>query len=181
MVTALQTMVTRRFDVFNPIVITVGSFHAGTADNIIPDEATFLATIRSFTADSRTRVREAAVQLVRDIAAAHGLTAAAELDEGYPVTVNDPEQAAFAEQATIALLGQERFAALDNPITGAEDFSFVLERVPGAFLFVGACPPDRDPATAPYNHSAEAVFDDAVLSDGAALYAELALRRLAAG
>jgi hippurate hydrolase len=68
-----------------------------------------------------------------------------------------------------------------NPIPGSEDFSFVLEQVPGAFVLLGACPPDADPATAPFNHSAEAVFDDAVLADGATLLAELALRRLAAG
>ncbi|MGH3156432.1 MAG: amidohydrolase, partial [Streptosporangiaceae bacterium] len=66
-------------------------------------------------------------------------------------------------------------------ITGAEDFSYVLERVPGAFMFVGACPPERAVDSAPYNHSAEALFDDIVLSDGTALYAELALRRLATG
>jgi hippurate hydrolase len=66
-------------------------------------------------------------------------------------------------------------------MAGAEDFSYVLEQVPGAFVMLGACPPGADPATAPFNHSADAVFDDAVLADGAALYAELALRRLSAG
>jgi metal-dependent amidase/aminoacylase/carboxypeptidase family protein len=79
------------------------------------------------------------------------------------------------------LLGGEKFLAAPFPLTGSEDFSYVLEQVPGAFLMLGACPPDADPATAPYNHSAEAVFDDAVIADGTALYAELALRRLAAG
>jgi hippurate hydrolase len=100
---------------------------------------------------------------------------------GYPVTVNHAADAAFAEHAATALFGRKRFARLPNPVTGAEDFSYVLERVPGAFLFLSACPPDRSPETAAFNHSAEAVFDDAVLSDGTALYAELALRRLAAG
>jgi len=68
-----------------------------------------------------------------------------------------------------------------NPLTGSEDFSFVLEQVPGAFLSLGACPPGTDPQTAPTNHAADAVFDDSVLATGTALYAELALRRLAAG
>jgi metal-dependent amidase/aminoacylase/carboxypeptidase family protein len=67
------------------------------------------------------------------------------------------------------------------PITGAEDFSFVLEKVPGTFVILGACPPDRNPEAAPTNHSAVAVFDDAALAEGTALYAELALRRLAQG
>jgi hippurate hydrolase len=181
MVTALQTLVTRRFDVFDPVVITVGSFHAGTADNVIPDEARFLATVRTFSAAARARVKDASVRLVRQIAAAHGLTATAEYRDGYPVTVNDQAEAAFAEHAAAALFGHERFEPQQHPLAGAEDFSFVLERVPGAFLFVGACPPGQAPGSAPDNHSAEAVFDDAVLSEGTALYAELALRRLAGG
>ena len=73
MVTALQTMVTRRFDVFDPVVITVGSLHAGTARNVIPDTATFYATVRSFSEQARTRLELESVRLVRDIAHAHGL------------------------------------------------------------------------------------------------------------
>jgi amidohydrolase len=178
-VSALQTLVTRRFNVFDPVVITVGSFHAGTADNIIPDEATFLATCRSYSTESRNRLREETIRLARDIAAAHGLTAHAEYQDEYPVTMNDATESAFAEQTAAELFGQPRSQRAENPITGAEDFSFVAEQVPGAFLLYGACPPDHDPATAPTNHSAQALFDDAVLSDGAALLTELAIRRLA--
>jgi hippurate hydrolase len=181
MVTALQTYVTRNFDVFDPIVITVGNFHAGTTDNVIPDDAHFDATVRSFSAAAHAKVKDGSVRLIRDIATAHGLSAEVEYTGGYPVTVNNAGEAAFAENAAAALLGRERFVAMANPITGAEDFSYVLDRVPGAFMFVGACPPDRTVDSAPYNHSPEAVFDDAMLSDGTALYAELALRRLAAG
>jgi len=180
-VTALQAMVTRRFDVFDPVVVTVGSFHAGTADNVIPDDAAFVATVRTFSPRTRDLVKDAAVHLVRQIAAAHGLGADAAFVDGYPVTVNDQAEFGFAERAVRGLLGDEKFLAAPFPLTGSEDFSYVLEQVPGAFLMLGACPPDADPATAPYNHSAEAVFDDAVLADGTALYAELALRRLAAG
>jgi amidohydrolase len=181
MVTALQTYVTRNFDVFDPIVVTVGSFHAGTTDNVIPDDARFAATVRSFSPAGRARVKDGTVRLIREIASAYGLAADVDYVDGYPVTVNNAGEAAFAEQAAIALFGRDRFVTQPNPITGAEDFSYVLERVPGAFLFLGACPPGRSPENAPNNHSAEAVFDDAVLSDGTALYAELALRRLAAG
>jgi hippurate hydrolase len=179
-VTALQTMVTRRFDVFDPVVITVGTFHAGTADNVIPDEARFIATIRSFSPQARAAVQDAAPRLARDIASAHGLTANAEYVDGYPVTVNDGTEMSFAEQTIAEVLGDDRFVTMPDPLTGSEDFSYVLEQVPGAFIMVGACAPGTDPATAPYNHSAEAVFDDAALADGTALYAELALRRLAA-
>ncbi len=179
-VLALQTMVTRRFDVFDPVVVTVGTFHAGTVDNVIPDEAKFVATIRSFSPQAREAIQKAAPRLVLDIATAHGVTATAEFRDGYPVTVNDADELAFAEQTVADVLGDGRYFAAPNPLTGSEDFSYVLEQVPGAFLMLGACTPDTDPFSAPFNHSAEAVFDDSVLPDGTALYAELALRRLAA-
>ncbi len=179
-VLALQSMVTRQFDVFDPIVLTVGTFHAGTADNVIPDDAQFVATIRSFSPEARAAVQAAAPRLARDIASAHGLTATAEFRDGYPVTVNDADELAFAEQTVADVLGDGRYVAAPDPLTGSEDFSYVLQQVPGAFLMLGACPPATDPFSAPFNHSAEAVFDDDVLPDGTALYAELALRRLAA-
>jgi hippurate hydrolase len=181
MVIALQTLVTRHFDVFDPVVITVGSFHAGTVDNVIPDEATFLATARSFSRESRAALAELVPRLIGDIARAHGLTAEADYSREYPVTVNDASEAAFAGEVITGVFGTGRGEAAQFPITGAEDFSFVLEEVPGAFVMLGACPPGQDPETAPTNHSAVAVFDDAALADGTALYAELALRRLAQG
>jgi amidohydrolase len=180
MVTALQTLVTRKFDVFDPVVITVGSFHAGTTDNVIPDEAAFLATVRSFSPAARDRVRASALALIDGIASAHGLTASAEFRDGYPVTVNDDAETRFAALVAADLLGEDRCVAQLNPLTGAEDFSFVLEQVPGSFLMLGACPPGADPASAASNHAADAIFDDSVLGTGAALYAELALRRLTA-
>ncbi len=179
MVTALQTLVTRRFDVFDPVVITVGSFHAGTADNVVPDEAHFLATVRSFSVTARDRVRAASLRLIADLAAAHGLQAEAEYLDGYPVTVNDAAETAFAGQAVADLFGADRLIGQANPLPGAEDFSFVLDQVPGVFLMLGAVPEGSDPGTVPFNHAADAVFDDAVLPDGTALLAELALRRLA--
>ena len=177
-VTALQVLVTRAFDIFDPVVITVGSFHAGTTNNVIPDEARLQVTIRSFSAPARTLVREAAVRLVHDTASAHGLTATAEFENSYPVTVNDQREARFATEVVADLLGEDRFLPQANPMAGAEDFSVVLDQVPGAFVMLGACPPPVDPATAPFNHSAFAVFDDTVLADGAALFTELAVRRL---
>jgi len=179
-VLALQSMVTRRFDVFDPVVLTVGTFHAGTADNVIGDDARFVATIRTFSAESRAAVEEIGPKLARDIAAAHGLTADAKFAPGYPVTVNDAAEMDFAERTIGEVLGDGRYFTAPNPLTGSEDFSYVLDQVPGAFVMMGACAADADPGTAPFNHSAEAVFDDSVLADGTALYAELAQRRLAA-
>jgi amidohydrolase len=177
-VTALQALVTRRFDVFDPVVITVGSFHAGTASNVIPDEARLAASIRSFSPGARARVMDAAPRVARDVASAYGLSATAEFTDGYPVTVNDADEVTFAEGIVADLFDGQRYVRMPDPHTGSEDFSFVLDQVPGAFLMLGACPPDADPASAPNNHSAEAVFDDAVLADGTALLTELALKRL---
>lgn len=180
MVLALQSFVTRSFDVFDPVVLTVGSFHAGTAENVIPDEVRFSATMRSFSEASHARVREGAVSVVRGVAAAHGLRVDTGFSMDYPVTVNDAAEAGRVADVVGRSYGADRFVRLPNPLATAEDFSYVLGEVPGAFVFLGACPPGRDPATAPFNHSAEAVFDDGVLADGAALLASLALDRLPA-
>lgn len=178
MVTALQTMLTRRIDAFEPVVITVGTFHAGTRRNIIPDEATFEATIRTFNPDVRTRIATYAVELCQNIAAAHGLTVEAHFDGEYPVTVNNVDEYAFVAATAREVFGEERFREMRNPVPGSEDFSRVLDRVPGSYMFLGACRTD-DPDSAATNHSPRATFDDSVLGDGAAMLAELAVRRLA--
>ena len=178
MVTALQTMATRRIDAFDPVVVTVGTFHAGTRRNIIPDDATFEATVRTFSSEVSDRLGEYATRLCEGIAAAHGLRVEVRYEREYPATVNDHTEHEFAAATVREVLGEERYTDLGNPMTGSEDFSRVLDRVPGAFVFLGACPTD-DPDAAPSNHSPLAAFDDRVLADGAALLAELAARRLA--
>jgi len=180
MVTALQTMTTRRFDVFDPVVVTIGAFHAGTVHNVIPDTAYFEATLRSFSGEAHERLLEETVRICRGIAAAHGLEVDADASTLYPVTVNSAAEVGTFESVVQDVHGNGRFIELPNPLTGSEDFSRVLDRVPGTMAFLGACPPDRDLMTAPYNHSPEAAFDDDVLPDGAAVYAEWALARLSA-
>jgi hippurate hydrolase len=98
----------------------------------------------------------------------------------YPVTVNDGAEADFAAKSVAALFGGDTFTPMPRPVTGAEDFSRVIAKVPGAMVFLGATPPGEDHTAAPYNHSQYATFDDGVLGAEAALYAGLALRRLAA-
>lgn len=178
MITALQTLVTRRFDVFDPVVVTVGAFHAGTQHNIIPESAYFEATVRSFSEDSQARIAAASVRLCRGIATAHGVDVDPDWETLYPVTVNADSEAAFLAGVAGGLFGPERVLTMRDPLTGSEDFSRVLQATPGAMGFLGACPPGADPATAPFNHSDHAVFDEAVLADGAALYASLAIERL---
>jgi amidohydrolase len=178
MVLALQTFVTRAIDVFDPAVITVGRFAAGTVENVIPTSASFSATLRSFSPATRERVRTGVIEVVTGIAAAHGLIVDAEYIEGYPVTVNDAAETDFAADTVRDLFGEDRFGWMPVPEPGAEDMSLVLERIPGCYLNVGACPPELDYQTAPLNHAAEARYDDALVPDGARLLAELAWRRL---
>jgi len=178
LVIALQTMVTRRFDVFDPVVLTVGSFHAGTRRNIIPSTATFEATIRTFSSAALETVRTESVRLCRDLAAAHGLSADVVFADEYPVTVNSVEHADFVLDTVRDLFGDGRAELLEHPLAGSEDFSRVLDEVPGAFVFLGASPEDDWQHAAP-NHSPRARFDDSVLSDAALLLSELAVRELA--
>jgi hippurate hydrolase len=181
MVTALQTFVTRGFDVFDPVVITIGAFHAGTVNNVIPDSAYFEATVRSFSREAREKVLAESVRVCEGIAAAHGLEVDAVAQAQYPVTVNAPGAVRALHDVVADVFGDDRWLELPNPVAGSEDFSRVLDAVPGAMVFLGATPADRDPATAPFNHSPEASFDDDVIADGVALLAESALRHLAGG
>ena len=179
MVTAIQTAVTRKFDIFDPVVVTVGSFHGGTKENIIPDTAHFDATIRTFSQQAQERVRPVLLALVEGIARAHGLEVEASFAGLYPVTVNDAGAVDTVQHAVGELFGDGRFTTMPQPLAGAEDFSRVLQEVPGAMVFLGATIDGRDVETSPYNHSPEAAFDDRVMPDGAALLASLALGHLA--
>ncbi|MFC4910058.1 M20 metallopeptidase family protein [Actinomadura gamaensis] len=180
MVGALQTLVTRRFDAFDPVVLTIGTFHAGTSDNVIPDEVRFAGTVRSFSGRAHEELADRCVRLLRGIADAYELELDVDYVQDYPVTVNDAAEAAFVGETVREAFGEERYFEAPRPLPASEDFSFVCDEVPSAFVALGACPPGLDPAKAANNHSPEAVFDEAVLPDGAALYAELAVRRLAA-
>ena len=177
MVTALQMMITRQFDVFDPVVLTVGRIAGGTKENIIPDDAFFDATVRTFSEAARAKIQQASIQLVEGLAAAHGLQVEADYRVGYPVTVNDEAEYNFARETIVDVFGPDRFRERPNPRCGAEDMSFVLNEVPGVYLNLSACA-SSDPDAAADNHSPLANFDDSVLPDGAALLAELAVRRL---
>lgn len=177
MVSALQLLITRSFDSFDPVVITVGQFHAGTKANIIPDTAEFQATIRTFSADNRARIQIEAVRLCKSIAEGYGLKAEVKVVEQYPVTVNNDLHAQFVGKVTAELFGNDAFMDMPHPIAGAEDYSRVLEAVPGSYIFLGASV-DEDFLKSEVNHSPRAMFDDSVLHRGTALLSELAVRSL---
>jgi amidohydrolase len=176
---ALQSMVTRRTDVFDPAVVTVGHLEAGQTDNVIPETALVHGTIRTLSPERRADVLASVQRVGEHVALAHDMTAEFVHVEGYPVTVNDADVAAQVTATAAALLGEQSSAVMPVPLMGAEDFSYVLERVPGAMAFLGACPPELDPATAPGNHSNYVRFDEDALPNGVAMYAQMALQALA--
>jgi hippurate hydrolase len=165
-VLALQAMVTRRIDAFDPAVVTIAQITAGTTNNIIPESVFLFGTIRTVSEGSRAEVRAGVKRVAEGIAAAHDATAEVDLEPGYPVTINDPAFTAFVEDTARTLIGDERVVELASPIMGAEDFSYVLQQVPGAMAFLGARP---------------AGVDEAALPVGVALYAAVAIRHLAGG
>ncbi|MGR0160292.1 M20 metallopeptidase family protein [Paenarthrobacter nitroguajacolicus] len=180
MVTALQVMVTRQFNMFDPVVLTVGVLHAGTKRNVIPENARIEATIRTFSEESRRKMMEAVPRLLHGIAAAHGLEADVHYQEEYPLTINNDDETTTAEKVIAGMFGESRHTRMATPLSGSEDFSRVLAEVPGTFVGLSAVAPGADHTTSPFNHSPYAMFDDGVLADGAALYAQLAVSRIAA-
>jgi amidohydrolase len=178
-VLALQSMVTRRVDAFDPAVVTVAHIEAGSTNNVIPDTAFLEGTIRTLSARNRADVVAAVRRVATHVGAAHGLEVEFQHEEGYPVTVNDPGAATAVLETAAELLGERASRLSPAPLMGAEDFSYVLQRVPGAMAWLGACPPGQDPETAPPNHSNLVVFDEEPLPAGVALYAQMAMRALA--
>ncbi|MER5388616.1 M20 family metallopeptidase [Saccharopolyspora sp. NPDC002686] len=178
MITALQTMVTRTFDIFDPVVVTVGKFTGGTRRNIIPDTATFEATVRCYSEANSELLASSIRRAVEGVAASHGVDVEYRFDREYPTTVNTAAEVDFSADVVRNVLGEERYQDMPHPISASEDFSRVIAAVPGAFLGIGATPPGLDPDAAPMNHSPRADFDPAVLSDASAVYAGLAARRL---
>jgi amidohydrolase len=175
MVGALQTAVTRRIDTHDPTVLTIARIVAGTTNNVIPETAFLEGTLRTMSETVRQIAREEIRRVCHHTALAHGCTADVEIEPGYPVTVNHADAAEHVDRLGARVLGRSAVATMPTPIMGAEDFSYVLARVPGALAFLGGCPPGLDPGLAPPNHSNRVVFDEAAMAAGAAVYAGLAL------
>ncbi len=174
-VLALQTMVTRRVDAFDPAVVTITRLHVGTTNNIIPESVAFEGTIRTVSEPMRASVAAWVRQVAEGVAATHGGTIDLEVVPGYPVTVNGPEATAWFRSLAADLVGEEAVQDLAAPIMGAEDISYVLQRVRGLMAFVGARPAAEAPPTAPQNHSNRVIFEEAPMAVGVALYAAAAL------
>ena len=174
-VMALQSFVTRRIDAFDPIIVSITRIQSGSAGNVIPPTAHLLGTIRSVSERSRRAAHDGVRRVAEGIAAAHGLDAKVHVIPGYPVTVNDADFASFARGVASELVGESAIVDMRAPIMGAEDFSYILQRVPGSIVFLGVRPPGGEGE--PLHSSRMRVHEDA-LATGTAMHAALALRWL---
>ncbi len=173
-VLALQSMVTRRIPAFDPAVLTVSKIEAGTTSNVIPEKATALGTLRAVSENTRLSAIELIERVVINIAKAHGCEALLQLHHGsYPVTINNEVETQRTAGITRELLGQNSLVMMPTPVMGAEDWSFVLQNLPGAMAFLGAAPPGV--AMPAPNHSNKMIIDEDAMAIGAALYAAMAL------
>jgi amidohydrolase len=177
-VQALQTLVTRRVDVFDPGVITITQIHTGTANNVIPETATIIGTIRAVSERTRSLLHDGINRVAEGIVAAHGMEVEVDLHIGYDVTVNNEDKASFAADVATAVSGDRNVRIMDHPVMGAEDFSYVLNRVPGAMMFLGLMPEGMDIMKAAPNHSNRAIYEETHMRRGIAVYSSLALRHL---
>ena len=178
--TALQNLINKSFDQFDPVILNVGWIRAGddATTNVIADSASFGATVRTFSEVNTAKLHELAPKLIHSIAEGFGLRAEVEFGRATKVLMNDPASVERVEKVAKSLVGEAGYVPMQNPIAGGEDFASIVAEVPGAFVFVGACPPEIDYQTAPTNHSAKATFDDSVLPLCSALLASLAMEHL---
>jgi amidohydrolase len=173
-VTALQALVTRRIPAFDPVVITIARITSGTTNNVIPETAELEGTIRSFSETSRTLAHEGVHRVASNIAAAHTASADVQIIPGFPVTLCDSRAVALAKEAAERVFGAGGWQTIANPVMGAEDFSYVLQKVPGAMLFLGAVPEGGDPKTCCGLHSNRMMLDESVMAQGAAMHCAIA-------
>ena len=179
-IAALQNLINKSFDQFDPVILNVGWIRAGddATTNVIADSASFGATVRTFSEVNTKKLHELAPKLIHSIADGFGLSAEVEFGGATKVLMNDPASVERVERVAKSLVGEAGYVPMQNPNAGGEDFASIVAEVPGAFVFVGACPPEIDYQTAPTNHSAKATFDDSVLPLCSSLLVSLAMEHL---
>ncbi len=173
-VTALQMFVTRRISVFEPAVITIAQIQAGTTNNIIPEDGRLLGTLRTLSERTRATAHEGIHRVAEGIAAAHGAKVEVDIDRGFPVTVNDDRVNDLAARTARALFGETAWVTMSHPMMGAEDFSYILQKAPGAMVFLGAAPEGGDYRTCCALHSNRMVLNEDVMARGIAMHCAMA-------
>jgi len=166
LVLALQHIVSRSIDPIESVVVSLTKFHAGDAHNVIGEIADLGGTVRTLKADVRDLVERRMVDLVAGIGAAHGATITLDYKRGYPVTRNHPDETAVAAKVAAEIVGVDRVTVDAPPLMGGEDFSYMLEARPGAFVFIGN-------GEGAHLHNPEYDFNDEVIPIGCSYWARL--------
>ncbi|MRG54652.1 amidohydrolase [Phyllobacterium sp. SYP-B3895] len=172
LIMALQSIVARNIDPLDAAVITVGTIHAGIAPNVIPDSVELELTVRTFRVDVREKIKQRITDLAKAQAESYGATAEIDYPSGYPVLVNHPGETEFARQVAVAHFGEERVESNFQPISASEDFAFMLEALPGSYLFIG------NGDSAPL-HSPRYDFNDEIIVPASRYWVRLAEEYLA--
>ncbi|RMG04899.1 MAG: amidohydrolase [Nitrospirae bacterium] len=181
LVVSLQTIVSRNIDPLKPAVISIGSFHAGTAYNAIAEDAVLRGTIRCTDEKIRDRIVERIKTMSSSVGNLHDANIEVFINEGYPPVINHPEGVRVAADTAVKLFGKENLITPDKPSMGGEDFAYYLKRVPGCFVRIGISRPGEGEIKA---HSPSFDFDEDVIRIGAVYFAELVretIRRLKNG
>jgi len=171
---AAQTIVSRQIDPFDKAVISITQFHAGTANNVIPAEAILDASIRTVSLETRDMIRDKFKAMCASFAAQHGIEILCDYKEGYPVTLNHDDNVDRVAEAAADVVGAEMVDTATVPLMGSEDFSYMLEERPGAYIFLGG----GDETHTHSVHHPEYDYNDEVLATGASLWATLVEREL---
>jgi len=170
-ITQVQTVVSRKVEPIEPAVVTIGAIHGGTIHNVIPDDVRLMGTVRAFSADVRKQMQPRIETILRGTCEAHGATYDLDYVWRYPVTSNDPAEAAYVRSLATRVLGEARSSEM-SPTMGAEDFSFMLEQRPGCFFFLGT---QSGETTAVPHHNARFAIDEAALEAGVQMMVALAM------
>ncbi|MFT5209843.1 MAG: amidohydrolase [Flavobacterium sp.] len=177
-VQSLNSFVTRRINAFDPVVLSTTKIEAGTTNNVIPEHAVITGTLRSTSEKSRRKAHHGIKRIAENLAAAHEMEADVTISLGYPVTVNDKNFTEFARSTIESSFGENAYFPMKSPMMGAEDFSYLLERWPGAMVFLGVKP--VDPSLAAPCHSNRMILNEDGMAYGVALHANIAMDWLAA-
>jgi len=180
-VLALQSFVTRKISAFDPVVLTIAKIDGGTTSNVIPESVNLLGTLRSVSEASRKRAKDGLKTVIEKIAEAHDARAEVRLTPGYDVTMNDGRMVDLAAETARELFGEAGFAPMPAPVMGAEDWSYVLQRIPGCMVFLGVAPEGCNHHHAAPCHSNRMLLDENAMERGIALYAAVAERFLDQG
>jgi len=175
-VTALQTIASRNVGPLESVVVSIGALHAGTtANNVIPQTADMIGTVRTLTPETRALAKKRVFEIVEHVARAHGCTGEVDWEEGYPVTANDPALTEHVLTVARNAFGDTRVQVVDQPGMGGEDFSYYGQHVPACFYLLGLCPEASDPASVPQLHQPNFDFNDEVMPTAIEMMCRLAL------